>query len=119
MTSNLPGDPAEFFKPEFINRMDEIVRFRALTEDDIAQVLDIQLHQLEARMTERKLVLSVTDDARRWLIRHGYDPDCGARPLKRLIQQAIVDPLALELLSGGLPGRRRGARRRGRRTSSS
>jgi len=100
MTSNLPGDPAEFFKPEFINRIDEIVRFRALTQDDIVQVLDIQLHQLEARMAERKLVLSVTDDARRWLATRGYDPDYGARPLKRLIQHAIVDPLALELLSG-------------------
>jgi ATP-dependent Clp protease ATP-binding subunit ClpB len=100
MTSNLPGDPAEFFKPEFINRIDEIVRFRALTQDDIAQVLEIQLHQLEARLAERKLVLSVTDDARRWLAARGYDPDYGARPLKRLIQHAIVDPLALELLSG-------------------
>ncbi len=100
MTSNLPGDPAEFFRPEFINRIDEIVRFRALTEDDIAQVLDIQLHQLEARLAERKLGLSVSDEARRWLTERGYDPDYGARPLKRLIQHTIVDPLALELLSG-------------------
>jgi ATP-dependent Clp protease ATP-binding subunit ClpB len=100
MTSNLPGDPADFFKPEFINRIDEIVRFRALTEDDIAQVLEIQLHQLEARMAERKLTLHVSEEARRWLAARGYDPDYGARPLKRLIQHAIVDPLALELLSG-------------------
>jgi ATP-dependent Clp protease ATP-binding subunit ClpB len=100
MTSNLPGDPAEFFKPEFINRIDEIVRFRPLTEDDIAQVLDIQLHQLEARLAERKLTLSISDEARRWLAGRGYDPDYGARPLKRLIQHAIVAPLALELLSG-------------------
>ncbi|MGY1886755.1 ATP-dependent Clp protease ATP-binding subunit [Blastococcus sp. SYSU DS0753] len=100
MTSNLPGDPADFFKPEFINRVDEIVRFRSLTEDDIEQVLEIQLRQLETRMAERKLTLEVSDDARRWLARRGYDPDYGARPLKRLIQHAIVDPLALELLSG-------------------
>ncbi len=100
MTSNLPGDPAEFFKPEFINRIDEIVRFRSLTEDDIAQVLEIQLHQLEARLAERKLTLAVSDEARHWLAARGYDPDYGARPLKRLIQHAIVDPLALELLSG-------------------
>jgi ATP-dependent Clp protease ATP-binding subunit ClpB len=100
MTSNLPGDPAEFFKPEFINRIDEIVRFRSLTEDDIAQVLEIQLHQLEARLAERKLTLAVSDEARCWLAARGYDPDYGARPLKRLIQHAIVDPLALELLSG-------------------
>jgi ATP-dependent Clp protease ATP-binding subunit ClpB len=100
MTSNLPGDPTEFFKPEFINRIDEIVRFRALTEDDIAQVLEIQLHQLEARMADRKLALEVSEEARGWLAARGYDPDYGARPLKRLIQHAIVDPLALELLSG-------------------
>jgi ATP-dependent Clp protease ATP-binding subunit ClpB len=100
MTSNLPGDPADFFKPEFINRIDEIVRFRSLTEDDIAQVLDIQLHQLEARLAERQLALEVSEDARRWLAERGYDPDYGARPLKRLISRAIVDPLALELLSG-------------------
>ena len=100
MTSNLPGDPADFFKPEFINRVDEIVRFRSLTEDDIEQVLEIQLRQLETRMAERKLVLEVSDDARRSLARRGFDPDYGARPLKRLIQHAIVDPRALELLSG-------------------
>jgi ATP-dependent Clp protease ATP-binding subunit ClpB len=100
MTSNLPGDPADFFKPEFVNRVDEIVRFRSLTEDDIGQVLEIQLHQLESRMAERKLSLEVSGDARGWLARRGYDPDYGARPLKRLIQHAIVDPLALELLSG-------------------
>ncbi|MDP9443736.1 MAG: AAA family ATPase [Actinomycetota bacterium] len=100
MTSNLPGDPAEFFKPEFVNRIDEIVRFRALTADDIAQVLDIQLHQLETRLAERKLLLEVSEDARRWLAERGYDPDYGARPLKRLISHTIVDPLALELLSG-------------------
>jgi ATP-dependent Clp protease ATP-binding subunit ClpB len=100
MTSNLPGDPADFFKPEFVNRIDEIVRFRALTEADLQQVLEIQLHGLEARLAERKLDLHVSEDARHWLARRGYDPDYGARPLKRLLQHAIVDPLALELLSG-------------------
>jgi ATP-dependent Clp protease ATP-binding subunit ClpB len=100
MTSNLAGDPADFFKPEFVNRIDEIVRFRPLTEDDIRQVLTIQLSGLEARLAERKLGLEVSDDALHWLARHGYDPDYGARPLKRLLQHAIVDPLALELLSG-------------------
>ncbi|MFD2091160.1 ATP-dependent Clp protease ATP-binding subunit [Blastococcus deserti] len=100
MTSNLPGDPADFFKPEFINRIDEIVRFRALTEDDIREVLEIQLRRLETRLAERKLSLEVSEDARSWLAHRGYDPDYGARPLKRLIEHTIVDPLALELLSG-------------------
>ncbi|MGY2080250.1 ATP-dependent Clp protease ATP-binding subunit [Modestobacter sp. SYSU DS0657] len=100
MTSNLPGDPADFFKPEFVNRIDEIVRFRPLTEADIEQVLDIQVRGLEARLAERKLALHLSEEARHWLARRGYDPDYGARPLKRLLQHAIVDPLALELLSG-------------------
>ncbi len=98
MTSNLPGDPRDFFKPEFVNRIDEIIRFRALTEDDLAAVVTIQLEHLRNRLAARRLVLEVSDDAVAWLARRGYDPDFGARPLKRLIQRAIGDPLALALL---------------------
>nr|MDP9006889.1 AAA family ATPase [Actinomycetota bacterium] len=100
MTSNLPGDPRDFFKPEFVNRIDEIIRFRALTEDDLAAVVTIQLEHLRNRLAARRLVLEVSDDAVAWLARRGYDPDFGARPLKRLIQRAIGDPLALALLEG-------------------
>jgi ATP-dependent Clp protease ATP-binding subunit ClpB len=100
MTSNLPGDPADFFKPEFLNRVDDIVRFRSLTQDDLAQVVEIQLRSLEARLSGRRLELEVTDDAKRWLATTGYDPVYGARPLKRLIQREIGDRLALALLEG-------------------
>jgi ATP-dependent Clp protease ATP-binding subunit ClpB len=100
MTSNLPGDPREFFKPEFLNRIDEIVRFRSLTEADLTQVVDIQLRALDRRLAERRLTLEVTDEARQWLARTGYDPAYGARPLKRLIQKRIGDALAVALLEG-------------------
>ena len=100
MTSNLPGEPKDFFKPEFLNRVDEIVRFRSLTEDDLTHVVDIRLAELERRLAERRLEVEVTDEARRWLARTGYDEAYGARPLKRLIQRSIADPLALALLEG-------------------
>jgi ATP-dependent Clp protease ATP-binding subunit ClpB len=100
MTSNLPGEPRDFFKPEFLNRIDEIVRFRELTRDDIGQIVEIQLDGLRRRMAVRRLDLEVTDDAKAWLADRGYDPAYGARPLKRLIQRAISDPLALALLEG-------------------
>ena len=100
MTSNLPGDPRSFFKPEFVNRIDEIVRFRPLTEDDLARIVDIQLRWLQARLAHRRLTLEVSDDARAWLARRGYDPAYGARPLRRFIQRHIGDRLALALLEG-------------------
>jgi len=100
MTSNLPGDPTEFFRPEFLNRVDEIIRFRPLDRADMAGIVEIQLAGLERRLAARRLALEVTDDARRWLANRGYDPDYGARPLKRLIQREIGDRLALALLDG-------------------
>ena len=100
MTSNYHGDLALAFKPEFLNRIDEIVRFRSLTEADLAAVVDIQLEGLSKRMAERRLTLVVTDAAKAWLAHRGYDPVFGARPLKRLIQREINNPLALSLLEG-------------------
>jgi ATP-dependent Clp protease ATP-binding subunit ClpB len=101
MTSNLAGDPQDFFKPEFFNRIDEVVRFRHLDRDDLRRIVDIQLDQLRRRLAERRLELAVTDAAKDWLARTGYDPDLGARPLRRVLQRAIEDPLALTLLKGG------------------
>ena len=100
MTSNLPGDPAAFFRPEFLNRIDEIVHFRSLTEADIERIVHIQLRHLAERLAARRLVLDVSDEAAAWLARAGYDPTYGARPLKRVIQRRIADPLALALLEG-------------------
>ncbi|MBA2625952.1 MAG: ATP-dependent chaperone ClpB [Acidimicrobiia bacterium] len=100
MTSNLAADPREFFKPEFVNRVDEMIRFRSLERDDLASIVEIQLRSLRARMATRRLGLDVTDEALAALAALGYDEAYGARPLKRLLQRAIADPLALALLEG-------------------
>jgi ATP-dependent Clp protease ATP-binding subunit ClpB len=88
------------FKPEFLNRLDDIVVFHALTTDDLAAIVDIQLDRLRQRLADRRLELEVTDPARSWLATHGYDPVYGARPLRRLVQSAIGDQLAKQLLAG-------------------
>ena len=100
MTSNLPGDPRDFFKPEFVNRIDDIVRFRSLTEDDLRAIIDIQLDSLRRRLEDRRMALEVTDAARASLAKEGFDPAFGARPLKRVIQREIGDRLAVEILEG-------------------
>jgi ATP-dependent Clp protease ATP-binding subunit ClpB len=88
------------FKPEFLNRLDEIVLFDALTQDDLARIVDLQLALLETRLAARRITVTVSDAARAWLAETGYDPAYGARPLRRLIQSAIGDQLAKELLAG-------------------
>jgi ATP-dependent Clp protease ATP-binding subunit ClpB len=100
MTSNLPGDPRDFFKPEFINRIDEIVRFRELSEDDLRHIVEIQLRGLRDRLAGRRIDLEVTDAASAALAHQGYDPSFGARPLKRVIQRELADKLAMLLLDG-------------------
>jgi ATP-dependent Clp protease ATP-binding subunit ClpB len=100
MTSNLPGDPLDFFKPEFINRVDEIIRFQSLTEEHLAAIVEIQLETWRRRLADRRIALDVTPAARDLLAREGYDPAFGARPLKRIIQREIGDPAAMLLLEG-------------------
>lgn len=100
MTSNLPGEPIDYFKPEFVNRIDDIVRFRSLTHKDLGAIVEVQLQHLIDRMADRRLSLAVTPAARSLLAERGYDPDFGARPLKRLIQKSIADPTAIFILEG-------------------
>ncbi len=109
MTSNLGGGADEatvldavnrHFKPEFINRIDELVVFHRLDERHIAEIVEIQVDQLRHRLSDRGLGLVLTDAARQHVARAGYDPDFGARPLKRVIQREIADPIALSLLQG-------------------
>jgi ATP-dependent Clp protease ATP-binding subunit ClpB len=102
MTSNLPGEPIEYFRPEFVNRIDEIVRFRSLTEEDLGHIVEIQLEHLVARMAERRILLQVTPAARVMLGAKGFDATFGARPLKRLIQREIADKAAIIILEGGV-----------------
>jgi len=109
MTSNLAGGATEevvlaavrsHFKPEFVNRIDEIVVFHRLSEDDIARIVDLQLDQLRDRLADRGLGLELTEAARAHLARTGYVPDFGARPLKRVLQKEVADPIALAILQG-------------------
>jgi ATP-dependent Clp protease ATP-binding subunit ClpB len=90
------------FKPEFVNRLDDIVIFQALTQDDLAQIVELAVFALQRRLKDRRLTLAVTPDARAWLAERGYDPVFGARPLRRLIQSEIQDRLAMAILSGGV-----------------
>jgi ATP-dependent Clp protease ATP-binding subunit ClpB len=114
MTSNIPvgsdesasGDAEirrallDWFKPEFVNRLDDIVRFDALTRAQISEIVDMQVARVAERIGERGIELELTDDARTLLGNLGYDPAYGARPLRRVIQKQLVDRLALALLKG-------------------
>jgi ATP-dependent Clp protease ATP-binding subunit ClpB len=103
MTSNIPGgiEGVEAqFKPEFVNRLDEIVEFHALTRDEITHIVDLQVARLTERVAERGIQIELTDDAKTLVGNLGYDPAYGARPLKRVIQKQLIDKLALALLEG-------------------
>jgi ATP-dependent Clp protease ATP-binding subunit ClpB len=101
MTSNAPKeDLPRLFRPEFLNRVDEIITFHSLTEDQLKKIVDIQLEGLRTRLAERHITLDVTDAAREFLIRVGYDPAYGARPLKRAIQKEVETRLARKLVGG-------------------
>lgn len=102
MTSNLPGDPLDFFKPEFINRVDDIIRFRSLSEEDLYAIVKVQLELLRKRLDAKRITLDIDDAAMAQLARDGYDPSFGARPLKRIIQREIADPAAILILDGGI-----------------
>ncbi len=111
MTSNLVTDADEksirdklkgFFKPEFINRLDEIIIFKPLQKEDIRKIVDIQLAKLESRLKDHRIQLHVDDKARDELAEEGYDSEFGARPLKRVIRQQIENPLAIKLLDGSI-----------------
>ena len=115
MTSNLKGEPSDYFKPEFINRIDEIVRFKPLSEDDLAVIVGIQLGRLRARLAERRLSLVVTPEAEQWLAHAGYDPDYGARPLRRVLAAVHRGPAGAGAARGSLRRRGDGHRVGGRR----
>jgi ATP-dependent Clp protease ATP-binding subunit ClpA len=90
----------EHFRPEFLNRVDEIIFFHALEREHMKLIIDIQLSSLMKRLEERKIKVVLSDSAKELLVREGYDPAYGARPLKRSIQRLVLDPLALRVLEG-------------------
>ena len=87
-------------RPEFLNRVDEVILFKPLTRSDIKKVVDIQLKRLDAMLAKKEMTIVVTDDAKDWIARLGYDPSFGARPLKRTIQKHIIDILSSKILAG-------------------
>jgi len=103
MTSNVPGGMEGIeatFKPEFINRLDEIVQFHQLTREEIGAIVEMQTRRLAERLREKDVEIQLTDDAATLVGNLGYDPTYGARPLKRVIQKRLIDKLALKLLEG-------------------
>jgi ATP-dependent Clp protease ATP-binding subunit ClpB len=102
MTSNIRSADAlrEHFRPEFLNRIDEIVVFDALTREQLADIVELQLARLRERLAERGLSLELTDGAKEAVTEAGWDPTYGARPLKRALQRLVENPLALRLLEG-------------------
>jgi ATP-dependent Clp protease ATP-binding subunit ClpB len=103
MTSNIPGGRAGVeasFKPEFVNRLDDIVEFAPLSRDELTEIVHLQVERLVRRVSERGIAVSLSGAALELLGDLGYDPVYGARPLKRVIQKRLVDPLALGLLQG-------------------
>ncbi|MEE8485391.1 MAG: AAA family ATPase, partial [Acidimicrobiia bacterium] len=91
------------FRPEFLNRVDDMIVFHRLTKDDLRQIVEIQFGSLRERLADRKIDVELTEDAIDWLTENGYDPVYGARPLKRLLQTAVANPLASRVLEGDLP----------------
>jgi ATP-dependent Clp protease ATP-binding subunit ClpB len=102
MTSNIRAEEGlrEFFRPEFLNRVDEVVVFRPLTRDQISDIVELQLARLRGRLADRGLALELTDEAKERVAEAGWDPTYGARPLKRALQRLVENPLALRLLEG-------------------
>jgi ATP-dependent Clp protease ATP-binding subunit ClpB len=98
--ARLRSELLEYFKPEFINRLDDIVRFKALTREQISEIVDLQVSLVIARVAERGVDVTLTDEAKQLLANMGYDPTYGARPLRRVIQKQLTDRLALALLQG-------------------
>jgi ATP-dependent Clp protease ATP-binding subunit ClpB len=102
MTSNLRSADAlrEFFRPEFLNRIDEVVEFEPLTREQLSEIVELQLERLRARLAERGIAIELTDAAKETLAEAGWDPTYGARPLKRALQRMVENPLAIRLLEG-------------------
>ncbi|HET6656346.1 MAG TPA: ATP-dependent chaperone ClpB [Gaiellaceae bacterium] len=102
MTSNIRSAEAltEYFRPEFLNRVDEVVEFKALTRGELAEIVELQLERLRARLAERGIELELSDAAKEALAEAGWDPTYGARPLKRALQRLVENPLAMRLLEG-------------------
>jgi len=102
MKSKVMNALRSYFKPEFLNRVDEIIVFDSLSKENLTQIIDLQLAQVQKRLAEKKIKIKVSVKAKKYLADKGYDPNYGARPLKRLIQQSILDQIAKEIIAGNI-----------------
>ena len=100
MEDKVIAELKKHFRPEFLNRVDDVIIFQSLDESELARIVDIQLGRLEKRLAQQNLTLEVDAAAKKLLASEGYDPQFGARPLKRAIQEHLLDPLATKLLAG-------------------
>jgi ATP-dependent Clp protease ATP-binding subunit ClpC len=102
MKDRLMEEVKKLFNPEFLNRIDEIVVFRQLTRDDMKKIVDILVTELEERLDDKKMVLEIDESGKELLVEEGFDPQFGARPIKRTIRRLIEDPLSEEILKGNI-----------------
>jgi ATP-dependent Clp protease ATP-binding subunit ClpB len=100
MEDKVMAELKKHFRPEFLNRVDDVIIFQSLDEEELARIVDIQLERLGKRLAQQNLTLDVDKAAKKLLAKEGYDPQFGARPLKRSIQEHLLDPLATKLLAG-------------------
>src|SRR5208337_4064115 len=100
MEDKVMAELKRHFRPEFLNRVDDVIIFQSLDEEELARIVDIQLDKLKKRLAQQQLTLDVDAAAKKLLAREGYDPQFGARPLKRAIQEQVLNPLSMRLLEG-------------------
>ena len=100
MEDKVMAELKKHFRPEFLNRVDDVIIFQSLDESELARIVDIQLEKLQKRLAQQQLTLDVDNAAKKLLAKEGYDPQFGARPLKRAIQEQVLNPLSMRLLEG-------------------
>src|SRR4029077_14743743 len=102
MREKIMEEAKKTFRPEFLNRLDDIVVFRSMTKPDLVQILDLEIAKVMQRLKARNIVLQLDEKAKDFLVSKGYDPQYGARPMRRAVERALEDPLAEEILKGNL-----------------
>jgi ATP-dependent Clp protease ATP-binding subunit ClpB len=100
MEDGVMAELKKHFRPEFLNRVDDVIIFQSLDEEELSRIVDIQLEKLKKRLAQQQLTLDVDNAAKKLLAAEGYDPQFGARPLKRAIQEQVLNPLSMRLLEG-------------------
>jgi ATP-dependent Clp protease ATP-binding subunit ClpC len=104
MQGKVMAEVKKLFRPEFLNRLDDIIVFHELTEEQLRQIVEMMVKDLQKRLAERKLTLEITEAAKSWLAKVGFDPIYGARPLRRAVERYVENPLSAKILGGEFKG---------------